>query len=93
MTKYQQKIFDALKRGGRLEWNLSGYYYNHKLLRVETSDALIGTKELVLVRVKGKRITADYVVHFSRVGKFVQQHNAAGREILLVVDPFLGKAK
>ena len=90
MTEYQQKIFDALKRGSKLQWEISGFYYRHKLLRVETVDALIDTGELAAVATEGRlSMRNDFIIHKSQVETF-----STGRKVLEVRCPFsLGLAK
>ena len=88
MTEYQRRIFNALKRGSQLRWEVSGFYFQHQKLRVETSDALIETGELAMVRVEGKFFPSDFIVHRSRVDVF-----SVGRKVLEVRVPFLCDGK
>ena len=95
MTEYQQRIFDALKRGAKLQWEISGFYYRHKLLRVETAGALIGTGELARVRLEGRlSMGLDYIVHESQVETVSAAAVAVGKKVLGVEVPFLyGKVR
>lgn len=91
MTKRQREILEALRRGKRIQWNLSGMLFENRRLQDVTFEALVATGELARVRLRGKfntRMTMDYICHRDKV-----QEVADGREILEVVVPFTGFGK
>jgi len=88
MTPYQEQIMAALKDGERLSYELSGVYFEHKKLKVETADALVDTGELVRIKVKGRYLQSDYLVHQSQLDNFLGFMKARKYEVLEVVSPF-----
>lgn len=91
MTNRQRQILESLRRGAKIEWNISGCLFQRRRLRDETFDALVATGELALVCLKGKyntRMRMHYLVHRDKV-----QEVAGGREILDLVVPFTGFGK
>lgn len=88
LTKYQQHVFDFLCDGGRLNVEMSGFYFKHQKLRVETSDALLATGELALVKVSGSHFALNFIVHTSQVSGFVSRMDSLDKTVLSIIDPY-----
>jgi hypothetical protein len=91
LTKRQREILEALRRGNRIQWNMTGMLFENRRLHDATFEALVATGELARVRLRGKysaRMTLDYLCHRDKV-----QEVAGGREILEQVVPFTGFGK
>ena len=63
LSKYQQRIIDDLRTGGKIRNVFGSYYWKRKKLRDETIDAIIATGETKQVKIVGRYLTDWFVVH------------------------------
>jgi hypothetical protein len=60
----------SLRCGHTIRWEICGWIYRQKRLRVATEEALWATGELTNVRKKGKRLDVDLIVHTAFADKY-----------------------
>lgn len=91
MHKRHAEILESLRRGGFISCEISGFYYKQRRLRDAAEDALLGSGQLVLVRVKSKYFGhLDYLVHRDYLEGFKTRllTSKPSREVLEVIEPF-----
>ena len=85
LTKYQQQILDRLRKGEKLYWGIGGVYYKHRRLMAATEEALLNSRELACIKIRGRLgIPMNYLVHTTQIGKISAEMSKQGKTILSI---------